>query len=117
MANNHVKTCLVSLAIVEAQTNLGEIAPHIREGGCDQKTDSSKCRQGRGEVRAFTERNAQRALCGMVWLLVRSAAPSRPTLGPVDCSPPGFSVHGILQARTLERVAMPSSRGSSPPRD
>ena len=29
-----------------------------------------------------------------------------------DCSPPGFSVHGILQARKLNWVAMPSSRGS-----
>ena len=36
---------------------------------------------------------------------------------PVDCSPPGSSVHGILQARVLEWVAMPSSRGSSQPRD
>ena len=36
---------------------------------------------------------------------------------PMDCSPPGSSVHGILQARILEWVAMPSSRGSSPPRD
>ena len=36
---------------------------------------------------------------------------------PVDCSPPGSSVHGILQARILEWVAMPSSRGSSQPRD
>ena len=36
---------------------------------------------------------------------------------PVDCSPPGSSVHGILQARTLEWVAIPFSRGSSPPRD
>ena len=36
---------------------------------------------------------------------------------PVDCSLPGSSVHGILQARILEWVAMPSSRGSSPPRD
>ena len=36
---------------------------------------------------------------------------------PVDCSPPGFSVHGILQARILEWVAMPSSKGSSQPRD
>ena len=32
---------------------------------------------------------------------------------PVDCSLPGSSVHGILQARTLEWIAMPSSRGSS----
>ena len=36
---------------------------------------------------------------------------------PMDCSPPGSSVHGILQARILEWVAMPSSRGSSGPRD
>ena len=34
-----------------------------------------------------------------------------------DCSPPGSSVHGILLARILERVAMPSSRGSFRPRD
>ena len=32
-------------------------------------------------------------------------------------APPGSSVHGILQARILEWVAMPSSRGSSQPRD
>ena len=36
---------------------------------------------------------------------------------PMDCSSPGSSVHGILQARILEWVAMPSSRGSSQPRD
>ena len=43
---------------------------------------------------------------------------SCPTLcDPTDCSPPGSSVHGISQARILESVAMPSSRGSSWPRD
>ena len=36
---------------------------------------------------------------------------------PMDCSPPGSSVHGILQARILEWVAIPFSRGSSKPRD
>ena len=36
---------------------------------------------------------------------------------PVDCSPPGSSVHGILQARILEWVAIPFSRRSSQPRD
>ena len=35
----------------------------------------------------------------------------------MDCSPPGSSVHGISQARTLEWFAMLSSRGSSQPRD
>ena len=42
---------------------------------------------------------------------------SCPTLcNPMDYSPPGSSVHGILQARKLEWVAMPSSKGSSQPR-
>ena len=36
---------------------------------------------------------------------------------PTNCSPPGSSVHGILQARISEWVAMPSSRGSSQPKD
>ena len=36
---------------------------------------------------------------------------------PMDYSLPGSSVHGILQARIPEWVAMPSSRGSSQPRD
>ena len=35
----------------------------------------------------------------------------------MDCSLPGSSVHGILQARILEWVAISSSRGSSQPRD
>ena len=35
----------------------------------------------------------------------------------MDCSPPGSSVHGIFQARILERVAISSSRGSSQSRD
>ena len=36
---------------------------------------------------------------------------------PTACIPLGSSVHGILQAKILEWVAMPSSRGSSQPRD
>ena len=46
----------------------------------------------------------------------RLVTKSCPTLcDPMDCSPPGSSVHGILQAGTLERVAISSSRGSSWP--
>ena len=41
---------------------------------------------------------------------------SCPLCNPMDCSPPDFSVHGILQARILECIAMPSSRGSFWPR-
>ena len=36
---------------------------------------------------------------------------------PMVCSLPGSSVHGILQARILESVAIPFSRGSSQRRD
>ena len=36
---------------------------------------------------------------------------------PMDCSPPGFSVHRIPQARILEWAAVPSSRGSFRPSD
>ena len=43
---------------------------------------------------------------------------SCPTLcKPMDCSPPGSSVHGIPQARILEWVTIPFSRESSQPRD
>ena len=43
---------------------------------------------------------------------------SCPTLcDPMDCSPPGSSVHGLLQARILEWVAIPFSSGSSHPKD
>ena len=41
-----------------------------------------------------------------------------PTLwDPMDCSPPGSSVHGILQATVMEWVVIPFSRGSSQPKD
>ena len=51
-------------------------------------------------------------------LVMRLVAQSCPTLrDPMNCTWPVSSVHRILQARTLEWVAMPSFRGSSQPRD
>ena len=48
----------------------------------------------------------------------REVAQSCPTLcDPMDCSLPGSSLHGILQARVLEWVAISFSRGSSRPKD
>ena len=38
-------------------------------------------------------------------------------LFPTLCNPVDYAVHGILQARVLERVGVPFSRGSSQPRD
>ena len=51
-------------------------------------------------------------------ILCDKSLQSCPTLcNPMDCSPPVSSVHRILQARILEWVTMPSSRGSSQSRD
>ena len=53
-----------------------------------------------------------RVLCAT--FTVSEVAQSCPTLcDPMDCSLPGSSVHGILQARILEWVAISFSRGSS----
>ena len=52
------------------------------------------------------DRCAQWLSCVCVWLC-----------DPMDCSPPGSAVHGILQARILEWFAMPSCRASSQPRN
>ena len=66
-----------------------------------------------GETGEETENHLLQMVCA-----VCSVAQSCLTLcDPMDCSPPGSSVHGMLQARILEWVAMPSSRGSSQPRD
>ena len=56
------------------------------------------------------------------WYLIAAAAAkllqSCPTLcHPIDGSPPGSSVHGILQSRILDWVAISFSRGTSQPRD
>ena len=52
------------------------------------------------------------------WATEVKVSQSCPTLGdPMDCSWPGPSVHGMLQARILEWVAIPLSKGSSQSRD
>ena len=52
------------------------------------------------------------------WKVKLLVALSCPTLwDPMNCNPPGSSVHGILQTRIVEWVAFPFSRGSSQARD
>ena len=51
--------------------------------------------------------------CAVLSLVVQSC----PTLyDPMDCNPPGSSVHGDSPGKLLEWVAIPSSRGPSQPR-
>ena len=55
------------------------------------------------------------SICAPVKVLVAQSCPT--PCNPIDCSPPGSSVHGILQARILEWVVIPFSRGSFQSRD
>ena len=57
----------------------------------------------------------QLCVCVCVCVLVAQSCPF--LCNPMDCSPPGSSIHGILQARILKWVAISFSRGSSQPRD
>ena len=61
---------------------------------------------------ASTSKPFNASLC--VYLAVQSC---RALCGPMSCSPPGSSDHGIFQARILAWVAISYSRGSSQPRD
>ena len=54
---------------------------------------------------------------GSAYMPVKSLQSCLTLCDAMDCSPPGSSVHGILQARILEWVAIPFSRASSCPRD
>ena len=54
-------------------------------------------------------------VCVCVCMLVDQSCPT--LCNSMGCSPPGSSVHAVLQARILEWVVIPFSRGSSWPRD
>ena len=69
-------------------------------------------------VRVHSLWHIRESLPGLPSPAVVLLAQSCPTLwDPMDCSTPGSSVHGILQARIQEWVAIPFSRGSSRPSD
>ena len=76
-----------------------------------------------GFFTSWATREAQKDTCTPIFIVKESeseseVAQSCPTLCyPMVCSLPGFSIHGILQARILEWVTISFSRGSSWPRD
>ena len=81
----------------------------------------------RGRLHATTVQNQRKKFSGVTsvsnvkflhaWVCAKSLQLCPTLCGPVDCSPPSSSVSGILQARILDWVAMPSSRESSRPRN
>ena len=76
---------------------------HIQEGG--QEGNLNRLEGGEGVTGDHSGRKG----------LLPAQAPQLcpPLCNLMDCNPPGSSVHGILQARIVEWVAMPSSRRSS----
>ena len=66
--------------------------------------------QGESTFFSSCRGNVQVPPCESVEVLVTQSCPT--LCDPIDCSPPGPSVYGILQARILERVAIFFSRGS-----
>ena len=92
---------------------LNQICGFSKERTCTEKKSESKETQSSN---AFPGNDFIYHI--IKWKSESEVAQSYPTLcDPVDCSPPGSSVHGILQARILEWVSISFSRGSSLPRD
>ena len=81
-----------------------------RDTDVESKCMDTKEGKGQEELRLGLTYVYYRCWCSVTSVMSNSC-------DPMDCSPPGSSVHGILQAGILERVAMPSSRRSSQPRD
>ena len=93
--------------------NQGKGGGYIDKGRAAKK---QQCRLGQGPGSISRANTSQ-----YLWALYRTmclVTQSCLTLcNPMDCSPPGSSVHGILLARLLEWVTISSSRKSSQPRD
>ena len=70
-----------------------------------------------GRVSSFVLRKGLLESCSCLRSLCVLSCSVMSDCDPMDCSPPGSSLHGILQARILEWVASSSSRGSSQARD
>ena len=68
------------------------------------------------QINSYTFGFSQQIFIEPLYMCAKSLQLCSTLCDPVDCSLPGSPVHGILQARILEWVAISSSRGSSQPR-
>ena len=71
----------------------------------------------RAGCRKYTRQRVEEALLRSRPISVLVTQSCLTLCDPMDCSQPGSSVHGILQAEILEWIGIPFSRGSSQPRD
>ena len=109
-----VPSCSVGVAIVKLISSM--VPPHLPEleGQSPFFTPRSLIQSGAQHILPL----CLHSLCSAFYIVHTKSLQSCLTLcDSMDSSPPGSFVCGILQARILEWVAMPSSRGSSQPRD
>ena len=74
----------------------------VRHGKRQGTANSGRCVRGRKDRSTLPKVSCE--MCGMLWPVASDS------FDPVDCSPPGSSVQGILQARILEWIAISFSR-------
>ena len=96
----------VSLEFCKAMRKIAVSGP-LRAGGGGIHTDMCVCECGYECV----------CECGYGCVCAKLSQLCPTLCNPMNCSPPGSSVHGILQTRILGWVAISFSRGSSQPRD
>ena len=103
----HMKRCSTLLIVREMQNKSTKRChlTRVRMAITEQSTNN-KCGRGYGGL-IFCSQETTHCVSRSVLLTL---------CDPMDCSPPGSSVHGILQARIPEWAAIPFSRGSSRPR-
>ena len=115
MANKHMKRCSALLMIREMKIKT-TVRYHLTlvRMAIIKKSTNNKCRTGCGEKGTFLHvehvkwYSHYEEECEVKWSEV---AQSCPTLwDPMDCSLPGSTIHGILQTRILEWVAISFSR-------
>jgi len=88
-------------------------------GGFGQYLMQTQCTVGRGEAKGQRKFLIFKLFlsCHKIWILFKSLQLCLTICDPMDWSLLGSSVHGILQAKVLEWIDIPFSRGSSQLRD
>ena len=106
--------------VVRLQEDVALACLESRQGDVQGDTESVGFEEGswQGWVQGILSQTSARStssFTGALCVHAKSLQSCLTLCEPVDCSPPGPSVHRILQARILEWVSMPSSKGSSDP--
>ena len=92
-----------------------EVLAKEKKGLFQARSTSLGERNGRNFYQGVYLISTSTSVCVCVCVCVPQWCPT--LCDPMNCGQPGSSIHGILQARILERDAIPFFRGSSQPRD